>query len=84
MRVPPVLVPTIQGTKDNIQKGPRWLDVGLPLCIQPAGALLDVVLSAPDGRHQHLEGGGGRGCCIGRAGWGSAGPPGVASILGWT
>ena len=32
------------------------IDVGLPLCIEPSGALLDVVLSALYGWHQHWGG----------------------------
>lgn len=47
------MVPTIQDTKDNAQKGPGWLDAEWESCIEPIGALLDVVLSAPDDKHQH-------------------------------
>ena len=46
------------------------IDVGLPLCIEPSGALLDVVLSALYGWHQHWGGG-----CIGRANWAPTGTP---------
>jgi hypothetical protein len=70
-----VLVPTIRDTKDNAQKGPGWLDAEWESCIQPIGALLDVVLSAPDDKHQHWGG-----CCTGGASWAPVGPLGVATV----
>lgn len=54
---PPVLVPTIRGIKDNVQNGSDLMDVEWDPCIQRPRPLLNIVLDALDGRHQHLGGG---------------------------
>ena len=64
--VPPPRLVLVSPVHGNVQKCPDWLDAKREPCIQPTGALLDVVLGTLDEQHQRR---GGRGGGSGRVGW---------------